>query len=133
MKVRIASVATDEPGATVRYECPLGASLARWGGAVEPKVGDEFFVEYTFREPVQLGVNATVLTGECCASVGVADDLVQIVGLIEGLDADGVAFLRLAPDCLALIETESEVQAGTWVRLRLPVSKVELWAIGGGY
>jgi hypothetical protein len=134
MKVRLVEVLQDEGRATVRYECSLGVSSASWGDpSIEPVVGDDYFIEFTFLDPIRLGENASVLPRAGRAAVGVCDSLAQVDGLVEEIDEDGIVALRLAPDCLALIESHPGVlEKGTWLRLRFPASRIELFAIGRG-
>lgn len=58
-------------------------------------------------------------------------DKVVIAGAIESRDEDGMTYLRLASDCLLMIESGDNLRVGSHLRLSLPSSELKLTPLGG--
>lgn len=50
------------------------------------------------------------------------------MALVEQIDSDKVATLRLTSDCLILLETVGDFEAGTWIDATIPIDSVLLYA-----
>jgi hypothetical protein len=56
--------------------------------------------------------------------------LVRIWGCVEGQDADGMTWVRVARDFLLMIEAMDENLEGSWVELTFPIDKVKMVITG---
>jgi hypothetical protein len=93
-----------------------GAS--RWGGRAAPQLGRGYDVEFNLGDSVVPCMRAALETSrfgiwECSGGE------VQVTGNIESIDDDDVAYLRLSPDCLMLIDSDSGSQCGACVAFRI--------------
>lgn len=57
----------------------------------------------------------------------VRGDETEFCGLLESVDDDGVGYLRLAPDCLVLLETDGFLEAGAWVAFSSPSAAIGIF------
>ena len=112
---------------TCVLEAPFGAVRGRLHGGTGPAPVGPVDVELTLDVVATAGM--IIRTGP--ASARVAGDVTVIVGCIEGVDDDGVGGLRLAPDCLVLLETDGGVPSGVWVELRVAPESVGVFVLGG--
>lgn len=114
--------ALDEVLAT--FETRLGTFTARVGSPSHLRRG-ACAIELSIDTPLQLGVNAEA-TDLRHASITNEGAQIVLVGLVEQVDEDGVAFLRLM-DALVLIETVGDVQAGLWVAWSVHEDTLHAW------
>ena len=54
--------------------------------------------------------------------------MLEVNGFVESLDSDGMAYFRLADDCLVMIESEvGSISVGEWLVLRFDVKDVGIY------
>lgn len=80
-----------------------------------PLVGQAVEVEFDIDHLVR--ATDVVVTPGTVAAVSTDGNVVR--GLLESVDEDGMGYLRLTPDCLAMLETDGSVAAGEWVQFRV--------------
>jgi hypothetical protein len=86
----------------------------------------------TLLDNIELGRNAEVSV-EARFFLAVTPDTVAMNVLVESMDLDGVASLRLGNDCLFLAEiAHGDLQPGQWIRASIPFEKLELWPYDSG-
>ena len=66
----------------------------------------------------------------CCSNVH--NDLVELSGKVEFIEEDGIVVLRLARDCLVMIEFKSQrISVGDYLVLKLKTHEITITPIGG--
>jgi hypothetical protein len=98
----------------VRFDAKAGRAAALWNSeVVPPKVGKEYSAE--------LDVNLVLSSDARAAHGGVeslseSGDSVQIGATVEGIDSDGLLYLRISEDCLVMVESSGQFAVGDSVR-----------------
>lgn len=125
MRVTIDSISGQPPELIVGFKSPAGSGMAKWRRPpIAPRIGAIYDVELDVVEPVEL---APVRPK---AGIELAEGQVLLTGVIDSIDDDGMACLRIAPDCLTLFEKGTlDITAGGTITLRLEVVKLELTPI----
>jgi hypothetical protein len=131
MKIKIISAETDNLLIIVRFQCHSGEGLASWrSNNIVPVAGKEYQVEIDMTPVLRVCENASFLTGTG-ASIMVLDHRVQLTAEVDGVDEDGVVYLRLAPDCLFMAESVNSVfQPGSIVRTILDPRELQVTVTG---
>jgi hypothetical protein len=91
-------------GSVSVLDTAIGTIRAQVRGTVEATPGTSVEVEFSI--DVVVTDNDTMDTASAtgrAASAHVCADINEIVGCVEAVDEDGMAYLRLAPDCLILL------------------------------
>jgi hypothetical protein len=128
MKIELISIA--QPS-LVHFRCAAGEAAATWRGAtIAPIVGRSYDAELDVEVPLKIGENATL---DATASRGLqlrgAD--VELSGAVEGVDTDGLVYLRLADDCIVMIESQGALfQTGDLIRLLISPRQMALSPTG---
>lgn len=125
MRVRVVAVTrAGQGGGTVTLRSDLGAVSARWAGTTRaPVEGAEYHVELDLDLVLDRATNTRVVEA---AAPALHDDGERVVvqAIVEAVADDGVAYLRLAPDALVMVETTGGFMAGDHVRVTAPAGAV---------
>lgn len=113
----------------VRFQCQSGETWGNWSNhQLVPRRSQDYSVELDVDQVMTLGQNASYSRQSECA-VNHEEGLVTLNGLVEDRDDDGMIYLRIAPDCLMMIESEgAEIQKGKWLQVRLEPSFLRISA-----
>jgi hypothetical protein len=131
MRIRVVDVKKDESGPTyVTFEAAAGTAAARWASrAQDPESGKEYHVELDIDVTADKNTKArdAHVDTRCLFMIG---SNVVVRGTVEAVDEDGLAYLRLSPDCLVMLETAGDIGAGDVIQMDLPPSSVSITTIG---
>ena len=117
----------DEP---VSFRTEFGNGRARWRTpSIPPELGRSHAVEIDIDDIVEPGIN-TEKIAPASPSLAIDGDCLIFRGLLEHMDDDRVAFLRMADNCLIMIETAGDLSAGDTVRIKVPINSVSVTPIG---
>lgn len=127
MRVVIKSVDAQTDRSEVVVISALGEGTVLWGpGRPLPSPGDELSVEFAVCIPIRLG-QAVAFVDSRQSCFYTHNGITHICGKVEGRDEDGVVYLRLATDCLLMVESDlPEGSTGKWVAVTLPYRNVEI-------
>ena len=115
--MRIRVTATD--GARISFSCDLGHAVATWDGP-PPRAGDTYDVELATDATPAWATPRLHALATGTPALRSDGDLVVIHARLESADADGVVFLRLAPDALLMLATHgTPPPPGTLVHVAL--------------
>ena len=130
MKVLIMDRVPGHTDMTVRFSSKIGAGTAIWKGRDDPVAGQLYDIEFEVLPSLQLGINAAVVEdGE--PEIRTDGRRNWLVGTIEAIDSDGMAFLRAAIDCLAMVESSGPLPAvGQQVELTIDVPDFHIHVTG---
>ncbi len=131
MKITVTSISrSDAVSADVAFESRHGSGVAKWDSSVvAPSVGKEFDVE--FDVDVKLSSANTIKIMPTNVSIASAEGgVVLLRGLIDSVDEDGVACLRLGVDCLVIVDAEDGFASGDVVEMRVPDRGLLITPIG---
>lgn len=113
----------------VLFSCNAGQGWSRWSSPEAPGVGSSYDVELDVDDSIELGRNA-VFSEEGSSGVAIDANGVILVGVVESRDEDGMTYLRLASDCLLMIESDDDLPTGRCIRLSLSSNALELIPFG---
>ncbi len=110
----------DDGRVRVVVDCAFGALRGVWRAAAVPVVGHLYHVELTIP-----GTLAHL-------RVRHAEPEYQVLaGVVDGVDEDGMIYLRLATDCLTMVEAlPGEAVVGQELSIHVPDSVLEIWPFG---
>jgi len=112
----------------VVFSCASGEGRARWAsGEARPAVNVSYDIELDVDEAIVLGKNAFPDAGP--AQISHDDGVGSLTAIVDSIDSDQVAFLKLQPDALFMIETESELEPSQWLTLRVPFESLRITPI----
>lgn len=109
-----------------------GAGIWRTWRGREPQPADTYQIEFSLLDPVWLQDNAEFTT---CSefALSVTDQAVVMTVRVEQVDSDNVAFFRLGSDCLFMSDVaDPEIETGRWLRVTIPVQRLELFPYDAG-
>jgi hypothetical protein len=131
MQIRIVAAASNETlPSLVTFESTAGTARARWVSKEhQPRIDKSYDVELDVDGTVSEKTNARK-TGESSPGIAGNDEETVLRARVESVDVDGMAYLRLATDCLVMIETEGEFSAGDFIEIRLPPKSVSVTVTG---
>lgn len=114
--------------ASLIVESRIGRIAGQWRQpSLTPQAGQWLDVEIDFD---WMACRAEVIDGDgLTASLQVESETNVVVGCIDSIDEDGMGYLRLAQDCLVMVETDGSLTPRDWVRMNVPSSST---AIFGG-
>jgi len=130
--VRIELVAVREDGldTLVTFTCAAGRGVARWTSARPvPAVGTSLSVELELDREPDVEEERQSRVAAAPPSLEDTDGGVLLTALVEWVEEDGVALLRLSPDAILLVETDFGWAANDTVRLDLAFGALGLTPI----
>ena len=130
MKAVIADQIEDEAGYTVRFTCSFGMGTGAWKGRNAPVPGTVHDLEFDVMPQLEIGTNASIVEGKE-HSIRTDGNRNWLVGTIEAIDPDGMAHLRLAVDCLTMVEgNDNDVELGSQVKFTVEAKDLWIYPIG---
>jgi hypothetical protein len=130
MKAQITGFLVTTRGAPLVWvSSACGATLGRWAGRVPPVVGRACSVELGVA--TALGDETATRGGEGTFALASSGADCVLSGRLESVDPDGMGHLRLAEDCLVMVEaTPGWDEPGIWVTLRVPAERLTITPSG---
>jgi hypothetical protein len=126
MRVQIVSVGEGKEGQVmVTFAAPCGVAVAQWRGRDRARPGDSYDIEFDVFVIVDRASNAQTAEDQAPAMM-FRGEAVLLCGSIEAVYDDGVAYLRLAPDCIMMVNTAGDISAGDFVQISVPASALAI-------
>jgi hypothetical protein len=124
MRAVVRSSVPDE----IVIECPIGQIAGTWRETLpSPQAGQwidvEFDIDYVIHDTDVIDVENRIMSLQWESSSN------HIVGCLESVDEDGMGYLRLAVDCLLMLDTDGALVSGQWVHLQVPSSSVGIYGV----
>ena len=127
MKITLLSV---ESNSVVSFRCVAGDARALWRSTkLAPVAGQQYEVEIDIITVLSSGAIATAApNGNCLERIG---SKTRATTTVEGVDEDGMAYLRLAPDCLLMAEFAGVVVEPDMIAsFTLEPAELHVWVTG---
>jgi len=117
MKTTISKVFDGEPR-KVEFLCSAGGAIATWHGKSLPEKGKAYDSELDITETLALGTNCSKSDLRKFTLIRDDDSTTRVIGMVDSIDEDGMVYLRLADDCLIMIESSIGTFAESdWITL----------------
>ena len=130
MNVKILEIiGSKELGVVVRFSCSAGIGLGCWKQVAElPVPGDCFSAELDVDELLAFPANlAWLQDGPSELRIALDEEHLTMRGRIESIDEDGMVYLRLADDCLVMIESSlDDIANEGWCEFTTRIANVVL-------
>src|SRR5260221_1354651 len=105
MRAQVTWLTQTEDEIFVSFRTQLGTFVARWASKVHaPLQGKEYEVELDLDCVLGLNSNTRAADGVAPKLFNEGDQIV-VQATVEAVDDDGMAYLRLARDCLIMVQT----------------------------
>ena len=114
MKIKINEVTNHAGVYHVNFSTEYGSAIALWNGN-EPEVNKEYFVEVEV-PCVLCWQKDIVVTDEPCV-IWLKNNIVHIVAILESVDDDGYAVLRLGGSIISVMARGDSLSVGSKVKL----------------
>jgi hypothetical protein len=128
VKIVIVEATLGADGTRVVFRARDSVGAGRWMARTPPVIGEDYDAEFTIDRALEEVVQ-TVTTGS--RRFELLGEENRIHAEVEQLDEDGVAFLRIAPDCVFMIEASGSVVVGASLSLSLPWQELQVYVQGG--
>jgi hypothetical protein len=124
MKIEIVNIRNDR---YVEFSSAVGSGIAICKNTRVVVKGEKVYdSEFDIDPPIKLDQNALLVSDRRCF-IRFLEDKNEIQGLVEQIDEDRVGFLRLAVDCIIMIEIESdEIKKGDYLLLTLTMDEFRI-------
>jgi hypothetical protein len=131
MKVQVIDVFEAKDGSrAVTFKARCGTGIAQWRSErISPHVGEEFDIEFDVSATADRATN-TRNTEIVSPALQVQGQVVLLQGTIESVEEDGMALLRMATDCLVMIDTVGGISIGDVVQICVPSSALSITPTG---
>lgn len=132
MRIRLTSITrTNDDVSVASFTCSIGAGRGRWAGTRLPELRD-YDVEFNLDKVVAPPRDETV--AEPARPTWSTDGTTNLLrGVVEQVDDDGLITVRLAADCLTMVELVSpgSHRPGEIIVIRIAAHDLSIWPIGG--
>lgn len=115
MNVAVRTIAQNEKGVLITFNSPYGEGVGYWRGGAEPLPNGVFYVEFDVDWPLSCD-SCRPYDGEWLGFC-IENELLLIRAAVEAVDEDGMVFIRVANDCLLMLDTKeafSPVVGSRW-------------------
>jgi hypothetical protein len=131
VKVQVISVETASDGALMATFGSLCATAsAHWRSKkFTPHAGEEYDVELDVSVIADRATN-TRSVEVASPALFVQGEMVLLRGAVEGVEDDGLVYLRMAPDCLVMVDTAGGISTGDVVQICVPSSALSITPTG---
>lgn len=130
MKIIILNVQEVNGDVFVSFQSAAGQATAKWMNSENPRVDCCYDVELDTDKSISESIAENSIKFPSTA-LSSQEDIVFMYGVIESVEDDGVAYLRLVPDALVMIESgDMQFFEGDYVLLKLKSSEIEVTAHG---
>jgi hypothetical protein len=129
MRTTIVDVSHQGRSILARFDTIIGSAWAVWNGSTAPQPGKTYDVEIDIEDQIDLSKNARIISDSHMAITGDKSH-VTLAGVVEEQDGDGMAYLRIARDCLIMIEVFEGAFKGRCLEILVPTQAVGLSPFG---
>lgn len=130
MKIKIVESAELNGNIIVTFNSKVGTGRAVWRNNGAPRLIYEYDAEFDIDGPLE-HFRVEFMPEEPEYSISIDGNSVILTGMIDSLDNDGMAYLRLSDDCLIMLESDTTIlSTGERVRLKLDSQELEVTAQG---
>ena len=131
MRIELSAIREDGLYTLVTFTCAAGRGVARWTSVRPvPAVGTSLSVELELDREPDVDEERESRVAAAPPSLEVTDGGVLLTALVERVEEDGVALLRLSSDAILLVETAFGWAANDTVRLELDFGALALTPLG---
>lgn len=127
MKIKIDCLKPDRDSLFVRFIGSSGTGVGVWKSNSIPTVGKEYSVELDIEKSMEELEFERVQN----SAIGITEigEKVKITGIVDGVDPDGMCYLRVSNDCLIMIDTEEiKISNSEIITIFVPVGEIEITA-----
>jgi hypothetical protein len=128
MKISVNKTIEIDGKLQINFVSKIGEGLAIWKNEQVPNLGFTYDVEFNIEQLVEKQVNAFSST-EKEPFLKLVENTMCLNGFIDSIDEDGVAYFRLASDCLVMIEVNPEnIKQGEWLVIKCDSETLEVYS-----
>jgi hypothetical protein len=128
MKISVNKIIETDESVQISFVSKIGEGLANWKNKQMPKLGLTYDIEFNIEQFVEKQVNAFSST-EKEPFLKLIENTLYLNGFIDSIDDDGVAYFRLASDCLIMIEVNLEnIKQGEWLVVKCNPETLEVYS-----
>lgn len=128
MKISISKIIETDGRIQISFVSKIGEGLANWKNKQMPKIDTTCDVEFNIEQFVEKQVNAFSST-EKEPFLKFVENTMCLNGFIDSIDEDGVAYFRLASDCLIMIEVNLEnIKQGEWLMIKCSLENFDIYS-----
>ncbi|HEX5244001.1 MAG TPA: hypothetical protein VFW23_12120, partial [Tepidisphaeraceae bacterium] len=112
----------------VHFRSQAGDAVALWRSPkVSPVVDHQYEVELDTSVVLRDQAVTSTITSSARTRLERVGSKTHLIATVESLDEDGMAYLRLAPDCILMVESEGQsIHPGITVALDLEATDLEV-------
>ena len=126
MRIKILRILNDR---VVEFSSNAGNGIGTWRGT-DLKQGGVYGIEIDIDTQINLGVNATMVS-DTSWYIRHTESRNELQGVIDGVDEDGLAYLRLAIDCIVMVESSNkDLSTGDTLLLTIEPNELILTPVG---
>lgn len=127
MKIKIDCLKPEQNRLFVRFIGSFGTGVGVWKSNSIPTVGKEYSVELD----IEKSMDELEFERVKNSAIGIWEigKKVKMTGILDGVDPDGMCYLRISNDCLIMIDTEElQIDNGEIITIFVPVGELEITA-----
>lgn len=130
MRIRIVGVEERaDGGLVVEFAGRAGTGRGRWRSRDDAPVVDASY-ELDITVAIELGGNASLDDARSAPAVRCTPESCSFTALVEAVDEDGIATLRLSADCILLVESIQQLRVGGVLAIDVSVDAVAITPFG---
>jgi len=124
MKIKITNIRNEH---YVEFSSAVGSGIGVCKNThVMMKGVYDYDSEFDINIPINLKRNALLVSDRRCF-IRLLEDKNEIQGLVDQIDEDGMIYLRLAIDCLIMVESENdEIKKGDYLLLTVNIDDFKI-------
>ena len=115
MLIKVAAILAEHPGLTVSFLTDLGGAVGIWQGE-SPTVGATCHVELEADGIFTFGERA-IQSDADHPSIAFANGMIRITGILESLEDDGFAVIRLADSLMTFMSAGLDSLIGRFIQI----------------
>ena len=127
MKIIVKAINKIEDNFEVCFETDIGEGIAIWKSLSDnPIIGNMYDAEFDVDDSIKIGKTA-IHSDNHSYKLSYENSIIQLNGLVDSIDDDGMTYFRLGKDCLIMIESEiGKINTDEWLLLKFNVSDFEV-------
>ena len=123
MRVHVETVEQVDDQVLVSFTCSVGQGRAVWRASYEPEEAHDYEAEFSVQDPLK---DWSLKAGVVPSELALRGTNMRFTGVVDEVDEDGVVYVRLARDCLIMLDGV-DVEVGSSATFEVPVQQVELF------
>lgn len=127
MKIKIKQFSKMKDHYQVHFETDIGEAAAIWlSQSNTPDIGNVYDAEFDVDDSIEIGKTA-IHSDNKFYSMAIKNNIIELNGLVDSIDDDGMIYFRLGEDCLIMIESEiGNLKVGEWLLLKFNMEDFEI-------